>query len=61
MSIREFADYDDISDWALTAMDWMVNAGLMGGKPGNVLDPAGTATRAEVATILRNFNQLVAQ
>ena len=54
---RTFHDYDAISGWALTAMEWAVDAGLIGGKPGNILDPAGTATRAEVATILRNFHQ----
>ena len=55
MAIREFGDYEEVSDWAATAMDWAVNAGLLGGKPGNLLDPAGSATRAEIATILRNF------
>ena len=55
MAIREFGDYEAVSDWAATAMDWAVNAGLLGGKPGNLLDPAGSATRAEIATILRNF------
>ena len=54
---QTFHDYDAISGWALTAMEWAVDAGLIGGKPGNILDPAGTATRAEVATILRNFHQ----
>ena len=52
MSIREFSDYGAISDWALEAMDWAVNAGLLSGKGNGVLDPAGTATRAEVAQIL---------
>ena len=55
MSIREFSDYGAISDWALEAMDWAVNAGLLSGKGNGVLDPAGTATRAEVAQILMNF------
>ena len=55
MAIREFGDYEEVSDWAATAMDWAVNAGLLGGKPGNLLDPTGSATRAEIATILRNF------
>ena len=57
MSIREFSDYGAISDWALEAMDWAVNAGLLSGKGNGVLDPAGTATRAEVAQILMNFSE----
>ena len=55
---RSFHDYDAISDWARTAMEWVVDAGMIGGKPGNILDPGGTATRAEVATILMRFCQL---
>lgn len=38
-------------------MEWAVNAGMIGGKPGNILDPGGYATRAEVATILRNYHR----
>ena len=54
---QEFNDYSDISDWAVAAMEWAVNAGMIGGKPGNILDPGGYATRAEVATILRNYHR----
>ena len=61
MSIREFSDYGAISDWALEAMDWAVNAGLLSGKGNGVLDPAGTATRAEVAQILMNFCENIAK
>ena len=61
MSIREFSDYGAISDWALEAMDWAVNAGLLSGKGNGVLDPAGTATRAEVAQILMNFSENIAR
>ena len=61
MSIREFSDYGAISDWALEAMDWAVNAGLLSGKGNGVLDPAGTATRAEVAQILMNFCENIAR
>ena len=57
MSAREFDDYGEISGWAVTAMEWAVNTGMIGGKPGNILDPGGNATRAEVATILRNYHQ----
>ena len=50
-----FTDAGDVSDWAKEAMDWAVSQGLIIGKDGNRLDPAGTATRAEVATILMRF------
>lgn len=51
MAIREFDDYESISDYALTAMDWAVNAGILEGSEGSVT-PLGTATRAQAATIL---------
>ena len=50
-----FADAGEISPWAQDAMKWAVGIGLMNGKGGGVLDPQGTATRAEVAAMLHNF------
>lgn len=60
MAVREFADYESISEYALTAMAWTVNAGLMQGSSNNLM-PAGSATRAQVATILQRFCQNVAK
>ena len=56
-NILSYADAFDVSDWAMSAMQWACGSGMIGGKPGGILDPAGGATRAEVATILRNFHQ----
>ena len=39
-------------------MQWAVGSGLVKGKSGNLLDPQGTATRAEVATLLMRFASL---
>ena len=50
-----FADADSIHDWAREAMAWAVSQGILTGKDGKRLDPQGTATRAEVATILQRF------
>ena len=55
---RGFTDYASVSSWAADAVNWAVEAGLLSGKSGNRLDPAGTATRAELATILMRFCQL---
>ena len=38
-------------------MSWAVGSGLISGKGNGVLDPQGTATRAEVAAILARFCQ----
>jgi hypothetical protein len=53
-----FADRASVSDWAEAAVDWAVSVNLITGKPGNLLDPQGNATRAEVATILMRFMSL---
>lgn len=55
MAIREYADYDSISAYALPSMNWAVASGIIKGKDGNTLDPQGTATRAEIATMLERF------
>ena len=56
-NILSYADALEVSEWAIPALQWACGSGVIGGKPGGVLDPTGTATRAEVATILRNFHQ----
>ena len=53
--LTAFADGASVSDWAAEAMAWAVGEGILTGKSGNTLDPQGTATRAEVATILMRF------
>ena len=50
-----FKDADKITDYAKTAMQWAVGSGLVKGKSGNLLDPQGTATRAEIAAMLHRF------
>ena len=54
MAIREFGDYESISDYAMGAMAWAVNTGLVKGDS-NLLYPNGTATRAEIAAMLHRF------
>lgn len=54
MAIREFGDYESISDYAMGAMAWAVNIGLVKGDS-NLLYPNGTATRAEIAAMLHRF------
>ena len=54
-----FSDNAQISSWAKNAVRAMQQAGILAGKNGNKFDPKGTATRAEVATILRRFVEIV--
>ena len=54
-----FADNAQISSWAKDAVKAMQQAGILAGKANNCFDPKGTATRAEVATVLRRFVKIV--
>ena len=49
-----YTDADQISSWAVERMQWALAYGIMKGK-GERLDPKGNATRAECATMIKNF------
>ena len=53
--LSAFHDAQHTSDWAEEAISWAVGVGLLSGKGNGILDPTGTATRAEVAQILMNY------
>lgn len=53
-----FADSAKISSWATNAVSWAQEQQIIGGRPGNVFDPQGKGTRAEVSTILFNYMTL---
>jgi GH43 family beta-xylosidase/uncharacterized protein YjdB len=50
-----FADSGEISGWANDAMAWAVSAGILNGKPGNLLEPASAVSRAELSAMLMRF------
>ena len=54
----DFPDYQTVSRYATNAMSWCVNKGIVNGSDGK-LNPQGTATRAEVATILMNAESIL--
>ena len=56
-----FADDADIRDYAREAVERFFRAGIINGKPGNVFDPRGEATRAELAAMLTRFLGAVGQ
>lgn len=51
MAIREYEDFEEISAYAVEAMTWAVNTGLIRGT-GNRLLPKNTCTRAQAAMML---------
>ncbi len=50
-----FDDADDISEYAISAMNWAVGTGLMKGRTTSTINPRDNATRAEAATILMRY------
>jgi hypothetical protein len=54
-----FADDADITGYAREALYAMQEAGIISGKPGNLADPQGQATRAEVAAMLHRFVEAI--
>ena len=52
-----FADANSVSSYAVEAMQWAVSTGLISGMDGK-LNPQGSATRAQVATMLMRFAEL---
>ncbi len=55
----DFADSNNISDYAKEAVKTLAAQGIIDGKDGNNFDPKGVATRAEVATMLFRFIQAI--
>ena len=51
----DFADEGSISAYAAQAVDWARTNGIVNGVEGNRFLPQSSATRAQVATILRNY------
>ncbi|MEE0067461.1 MAG: S-layer homology domain-containing protein [Evtepia gabavorous] len=50
-----YPDGGQVSDYAIPAMNWAVGQGLIAGMENGTLVPQGSATRAQVATILMRF------
>ena len=59
--LSQFEDASAISGWAETAMSWANGSGLINGHDDSTIDPQGTTTRAQAASILMNFDQNVAE
>ena len=56
-----FPDSGNIAGWAETAMSWANGEGLINGHENGLIDPTGTATRAQAASILTRFDQNVVE
>lgn len=54
---QEFADVGEISTWAKEALQWANGNGFIRGVSEDLINPRGTATRAEKAAIITRFVQ----
>ena len=60
-SINRFSDADQVSGYALNAVKWAVEKGVISGNGNAVtLDPKGYATRAQMATMMMRYCELPA-
>ena len=55
--LSQFSDSGSVADWAEAAMSWANGNELINGHDDGALEPGGTATRAQAASILMKFNQ----
>ena len=57
-NILSYADFGQISEYAIPAMQWGCGSGVITGVTESTLEPAGTATRAQCAAIFMRFDQM---
>lgn len=57
-SLSDYADADSISDWAVDAMSWAVEVGLIKGTTSTTLNPQSSATRAQVAVVIMRYVEM---
>lgn len=55
--LSQFTDGDSVQEWAVTAVSWANGNALINGHDDGTLEPGGTTTRAQAASILMRFDQ----
>jgi len=56
---ESFTDFGKVSSWAKEAVIWAVDREIINGTTGTTLDPKKTATRAQVAQIFKNADEIL--
>ena len=59
--LSQFTDGDSVQEWAVPAMTWANGNQLINGHDDGTLEPGGTTTRAQAASILMRFDQNLAE
>ena len=58
-NLSAFIDAANVSGWATDSVSWAVDQGLISGRGDGILAPQANATRAEVASILMRYSQML--
>lgn len=61
VNLTNYEDEKKISDYAVNAISWANETGLIKGVTVTILEPQGKATRAQAATIFMRFDKLIEQ
>ena len=56
--LKDFDDTRYISDWAVKAFRWAVDAGIINGVGNRKISPKTDASRAQVATMLMRYDSI---
>ena len=54
-NLLSYADVAELGEYAVPAMQWAVGSGIINGTGKAMLSPRGSATRAQVAVMLKQF------
>ena len=57
-NILSYTDAEEISQYAISAIQWMVGAGLINGETDSTINPKSNSTRAQVAVILMRYLEM---
>ncbi|MBE6952289.1 MAG: hypothetical protein E7452_01905 [Ruminococcaceae bacterium] len=58
-NLAKFNDADEVSSWAVEAMNWAVGVGLFNGTAADKLSPEADASRGQIAAILYRYSEKV--
>ena len=56
--LNGFADSNEVSDYAVNAMNWAIENGIISGESDTVLNPKGNATRAQMAAMIMRYKNI---
>ncbi len=57
-ALKAYKDMDEVSEYAVEAMNWAVDKDIFQGRKADVLAPKSTLTRAELATVMARYLEI---